>query len=183
MSSQNVLLHSKAIRLTVARLDIMRLAGRAGLLLVTADLVVNLIAGALPVVFTIAAAVVVGRVPAAVRGGLHSSAWNAKDEWRARIAVGFQDFVRYELIARTNVGLGDLPRVADDGAVLAALERPRAAQVVSQLGQGQETLLGNSYSVAYRCHHGSGIASLLHSPDGRPDRGAPRRARQGIRRS
>jgi ATP-binding cassette, subfamily B, bacterial len=56
------------------------------------------------------------------------------DEWRARIAVGFQDFVRYELIARTNVGLNDLPRVADDGAVLAALERARAAQVVSQTG-------------------------------------------------
>jgi ABC-type thiamine transport system ATPase subunit len=128
MSSQNVLLHSKAIRLTVARLDIMRLARRAGPLLVTADLVVNLIAGALPVVFMIAAAVVVGRVPAAVRGGLHSSAWNAL------------------LIARTNVGLGDLPRVADDGAVLAALERARAAQVVSQFGQGLETPLGNSYS-------------------------------------
>jgi len=38
---------------------------------------VNLIAGALPVVFTIAAAAVVGRIPAAVRGGLHSSAWSA----------------------------------------------------------------------------------------------------------
>jgi ATP-binding cassette, subfamily B, bacterial len=58
----------------VSRLDIMRLAKGAGPLLVTADLVVNLIAGALPVVCTIAAAVVVGRVPAAARGGLHSSA-------------------------------------------------------------------------------------------------------------
>jgi hypothetical protein len=37
MSSQNVLLHSKAIRLPVARLDITRLARRAGPLLVTAD--------------------------------------------------------------------------------------------------------------------------------------------------
>jgi ATP-binding cassette subfamily B protein len=46
-------------------------------MLVTADLVMNLIAGALPVVFTIAAAVVVGRVPAALPGGLHSSAWSA----------------------------------------------------------------------------------------------------------
>ncbi len=48
MSSKNVLLRSKAVRLTVARLDIMRLARGAGPLLVTADLVVNLIAGASP---------------------------------------------------------------------------------------------------------------------------------------
>jgi ATP-binding cassette subfamily B protein len=68
------------------------------------------------------------------------------DEWRTRIAVGFQDFVRYELMARTNVGLGDLPRVADDGAVLAALERARATDVVGQLDQGLETPLGNSYA-------------------------------------
>jgi hypothetical protein len=74
MSSKNVLLRSKAVRLTVARLDIMRLARGAGPLLVTADLVVNLIAGALPVVFTIAAAVVVGRVPPRGGDGLHSSA-------------------------------------------------------------------------------------------------------------
>lgn len=75
MSSKNVLLRSKAVRLTVARLDIMRLARGAGPLLVTADLVVNLIAGALPVVFTIAAVVVVvGRVPPRCGDGLHSSA-------------------------------------------------------------------------------------------------------------
>jgi len=77
MSSKNVLMRSKAVRQTVARLDIMRLARGTGPLLVTADLVVNLIAGALPVVFTIAAAVVVGWDPAAVRCGLHSSAWSA----------------------------------------------------------------------------------------------------------
>jgi hypothetical protein len=58
MSSKNMLLRSKAVRLTVARLDIMWLARGADPLLVTADHVVNLIAGALPVVFTIAAVVV-----------------------------------------------------------------------------------------------------------------------------
>lgn len=46
----------------MARFDIIRLARGAGPLLVTADLIGNLIAGALPVVLTIAA-VVVGRVP------------------------------------------------------------------------------------------------------------------------
>jgi ATP-binding cassette, subfamily B, bacterial len=68
------------------------------------------------------------------------------EEWRTRLAVGFQDFVRYELIARTNVGLGDLPRVADDSAVLAALARARATDVVGQLDKGLETPLGNSYA-------------------------------------
>jgi ATP-binding cassette, subfamily B, bacterial len=70
----------------------------------------------------------------------------AADEWRARTAAGFQDFVRYELTARTNVGLGDLPRVADDDAVLSALERARAANVVGQLERGLDTPLGTSYA-------------------------------------
>jgi hypothetical protein len=48
MSSKNVLLRSKAVWLTVARLDIMRPAKGAVPLLVTADLIVNLIAGASP---------------------------------------------------------------------------------------------------------------------------------------
>ena len=44
-------------------------------------------------------------------------------QWRTRIAAGFQDFVRYEFVAREVVGVGDLPRVADIRAVLDALER------------------------------------------------------------
>ncbi|MER7009358.1 ABC transporter ATP-binding protein, partial [Dactylosporangium sp. NPDC000555] len=42
------------------------------------------------------------------------------DGWRSRIATGFQDFARYEFVAREAVGVGDLPRAEDDDAVAAA---------------------------------------------------------------
>jgi ATP-binding cassette, subfamily B, bacterial len=68
------------------------------------------------------------------------------DDWRARLAVGFQDFVRYELMARQAVGVGDLPREASEPAVSAALERANAADVVSRLPEGLDTQLGKSYA-------------------------------------
>jgi ATP-binding cassette, subfamily B, bacterial len=66
--------------------------------------------------------------------------------WRSRIAAGFQDLVRYELVARQVVGVGDLPREASPEAVLDALERAKASDVVDQLGDGLATHLGKSYA-------------------------------------
>ena len=66
------------------------------------------------------------------------------DGWRERIAAGFQDFSRFELLARETVGVGDLPRLADEAAVAAALDRAGAADVVSRLPQGLATPLGLS---------------------------------------
>ncbi|QQQ73616.1 ABC transporter ATP-binding protein [Saccharothrix sp. 6-C] len=70
----------------------------------------------------------------------------AVDEWRARIAAGFQDFVRYEFTARHVVGLGDLPRLSSEPAVRAALERAGAAGVPDDLPDGLSTPLGKSYA-------------------------------------
>jgi ABC-type multidrug transport system fused ATPase/permease subunit len=67
------------------------------------------------------------------------------EAWRARTAAAFQDFVRFELLARETVGIGDLPRVEDAVAVGAALEQARAADVVSTLPLGLETPLGRSF--------------------------------------
>lgn len=66
--------------------------------------------------------------------------------WRARIASGFQDFSRYELIARETVGVGDLPRVDDEPAVEAAIDRAGASDVVTGLQSGLETQLGRSWT-------------------------------------
>jgi ATP-binding cassette subfamily B protein len=68
------------------------------------------------------------------------------DAWRTRIAAGFQDFVRLEVAARQTVGVGDLPLIEDDDAVLAALDRAGAASVVDQLDQGLATQLGKTYT-------------------------------------
>src|SRR4029453_17154492 len=41
----------------------------------------------------------------------------APDEWRARLSGAFQDFFRFELPARQSVGVGDVDRLDDVGAV------------------------------------------------------------------
>jgi ATP-binding cassette subfamily B protein len=68
------------------------------------------------------------------------------DEWRRRISVGFQDFVRFELVARETVGVGELPLIDDEESVVAALERAHAADVVSRLEDGLATQLGKTHS-------------------------------------
>ncbi len=68
------------------------------------------------------------------------------DDWRARIASGFQDFARFEFVARQSVGVGDLPMVDDERAVLAALGRARADDVVARLDGGLSAQLGKSYA-------------------------------------
>ena len=64
--------------------------------------------------------------------------------WRRRIAAGFQDFARLELPARQTVGVGDLPHVDSDEAVLGALERADAGAVLARLDDGLDTPLGLS---------------------------------------
>ncbi len=65
--------------------------------------------------------------------------------WRARLAGAFQDFFRFELRARQTVGLGDLPRLDDEPAVAAAVERAGAADVVARLPAGLATQLGPTW--------------------------------------
>ena len=43
--------------------------------------------------------------------------------WRGRLSGGFQDFVRYELVLRQSVGVGDVERADDEAGVAAALGR------------------------------------------------------------
>jgi ATP-binding cassette, subfamily B, bacterial len=68
------------------------------------------------------------------------------EEWRERIAAGFQDFVRFELVARESVGVGDLPALDDLEAVRDAVERADARDLLERLPEGLETQLGKSYA-------------------------------------
>jgi ATP-binding cassette subfamily B protein len=67
------------------------------------------------------------------------------EEWRARLAGAFQDFYRFEFRARHSVGLGDLPRLDDEGAVREAVGRAGAEELVSRLASGLETQLGPTW--------------------------------------
>ena len=66
-------------------------------------------------------------------------------EWRARLAGAFQDFFRFEFLARYTVGLGDVARVDDEAAVVAAVERAGASDVVTRLPSGLGTQLGPTW--------------------------------------
>jgi ATP-binding cassette subfamily B protein len=67
------------------------------------------------------------------------------DEWRKRQAGAFQDFFRFEFRARHSVGLGDVPRLDDEPAVVTAVERAGAGDVVSKLAKGLDTQLGSTW--------------------------------------
>ena len=66
-------------------------------------------------------------------------------EWRARLAGAFQDFFRFEFHARHTVGLGDVPRMEDESAVVAAVYRAGADDVVAGLTSGLDTQLGPTW--------------------------------------
>jgi ATP-binding cassette subfamily B protein len=67
------------------------------------------------------------------------------DEWRARLAGAFQDFFRFEFLARYTVGLGEVARMDDEAAVLRAVERAGAGDVVARLPSGLDTQLGPTW--------------------------------------
>ena len=67
------------------------------------------------------------------------------DEWRARLAGAFQDFFRFEFIARHTVGVGDIPRLNDEPAVVTAVARAGADDVIVHLTAGLDTQLGPTW--------------------------------------
>jgi ATP-binding cassette subfamily B protein len=66
-------------------------------------------------------------------------------EWRSRMAGAFQDFFRFEFRAQQSVGVGDVPRVDDGPAVVTAVGRAGADDVVERLPAGLETQLGPAW--------------------------------------
>ncbi|MEN3356545.1 MAG: ATP-binding cassette, subfamily bacterial, partial [Mycobacteriales bacterium] len=66
-------------------------------------------------------------------------------EWRGRLAGAFQDFFRFEFAARQSVGLGDVDRLDDEAAVLAAVGRAGADDVLAKLAAGLDTQLGPTW--------------------------------------
>ncbi|GAB3007378.1 ABC transporter ATP-binding protein [Saccharothrix stipae] len=97
-----------------ARRDIVRLLPRAGGRLVAALVVVDVLLGCLPVVFTVATAMVLGRVPAAVDAGLDSGAW---DSLVAVFGVAAGAFVARQLISPVERAMGELLTRRIDGRV------------------------------------------------------------------
>ena len=98
------------------------------------------------------------------------------ESWRTRMAGAFQDFFRFELRARHSVGLGDVPRLDDEPAVMTAVARAGADGVISQLGAGLDTQLGPTWPGGVEVSFGQwqrvALARGLHArPPARPRAG------------
>jgi ATP-binding cassette subfamily B protein len=65
--------------------------------------------------------------------------------WRGRLAGAFQDFFRFEFRALHTVGLGDVPRIDEQAAVISAVDRAGAGDVIAKLASGLETQLGPTW--------------------------------------
>jgi ATP-binding cassette subfamily B protein len=66
-------------------------------------------------------------------------------EWRRRLAAGFQDFARLQLLARESIGVGDTAHMTADSTIWDALERAAAADLAAALPRGLGTQLGRSF--------------------------------------
>jgi ATP-binding cassette subfamily B protein len=65
--------------------------------------------------------------------------------WQRRIGAIFQDFLRYELTLRENVGFGAIEHVDDVDVVTRALTRAGAIGLRDKLDRGLETMLSREY--------------------------------------
>jgi ATP-binding cassette subfamily B protein len=69
----------------------------------------------------------------------------APERWRERVSAGFQDHARFEFVVQETVGIGDLAAAENRPAVVAALARAGAADLVTTLPGGLDTQLGASW--------------------------------------
>lgn len=76
------------------------------------------------------------------------------DEWRARSSGAFQDFSRFELLARETVGVGDLPQIDDEPTVIGALGRAGASELPGLLPAGLATQVGKSFEDGHELSEG-----------------------------
>jgi ATP-binding cassette subfamily B protein len=65
--------------------------------------------------------------------------------WRLQTTAVFQDFVRYELTVRENIGFSDPDRLADVEAIERAAGRGGAAELIAGLPSTYDTTLGRAY--------------------------------------
>ncbi len=64
------------------------------------------------------------------------------DELRQQIGAMFQDYVDYQATAAENIGLGNVPEIADRDAVVSASQQAGSDELIAKLPAGYDTALG-----------------------------------------
>jgi len=67
------------------------------------------------------------------------------DALRSMITIVFQDFIRYHLTARDNIGFGRVERFYDSAAIEDAARMAGADEIVAKLPDGFDTVLGRQF--------------------------------------
>jgi ATP-binding cassette subfamily B protein len=65
--------------------------------------------------------------------------------WRASLSGAFQDFVRFEVLARESVGIGRIEQADEPATVRRALAAADVADLEQELPEGLETPLGRAF--------------------------------------
>ncbi len=68
------------------------------------------------------------------------------EAWRKQIAVVFQDFARFHLPVKENIGIGSIEAMDDLDRIHQAAIRSGAASFVARLPRGMETFLGKQFA-------------------------------------
>jgi ATP-binding cassette subfamily B protein len=66
--------------------------------------------------------------------------------WRERLAGAFQDFFKFEYVARRSIGVGESARMDERDAVVAAVDRGGAVDVIERLPNDLDTQLGPTWN-------------------------------------
>lgn len=67
------------------------------------------------------------------------------EDLQREIGVIFQDFVRYDMTARENIGVGRIDKLRDEGMLRAAAEKSKAIDLVQRFPDGMEQMLGRRF--------------------------------------
>jgi ATP-binding cassette subfamily B protein len=76
------------------------------------------------------------------------------DELRQKIGVIFQDFVKYQLTAKENIGFGQIDHLEDQPRLDSSAERGGADEVLAELPEGMETMLGRWFDKGHELSGG-----------------------------
>ena len=67
------------------------------------------------------------------------------DDLRQRFAVVLQDFMRYHLTVRENIGFGQVNCMEDEARIRKAAERGQAVEIIERLPKGLDAMLGREF--------------------------------------
>lgn len=67
------------------------------------------------------------------------------DLWRSQMAVVFQDYCRFHMSVRENIGIGNVPIMENVEAIKTAAEKGGAAAMIARLQNSYDTMLGKMF--------------------------------------